>query len=102
MTREQKMMAWHYSKVRKEAVDVLAEILGEEVSDTKAGVCNALALIMHRKGAKETSRALLAASSWIWGAHEASALEAETFYFRPENLDALVAEVRKSEPPPAA
>ena len=78
MTREQKMMAWHYSKVRKEAVDVLAEILGEEVSDTKAGVCNALALIMHRKGAKETSRAMLAASSWIWGAHEASALEAET------------------------
>lgn len=26
----------------------------------------------------------------------------KTFYFRPENLDALVAEVRKHEPPPAA
>ena len=78
MTREQKMMAWHYSKVRKEAVDVLAEIIDGTVEDTKAGVCNALALIMHKCDSKDKSRAMLAASSWIWGAHEASALEAET------------------------
>lgn len=78
MTKEQKMMAWHYAKVRREAVDVLAEILGDTVEDTKAGVCNALALVLHRKGAKDRSRALLAASSWIWGVHEANALEAET------------------------
>lgn len=77
MTKEQKMMAWHYAKVREEAVDVLAEILGEKVEDTKAGVCNALALVMHRKGAKDRARATLAASSWLWGLHEANALEAE-------------------------
>lgn len=78
MTKEQKMMAWHYAKVREEAVDVLAEILDEAVEDTKAGVCNALALVMHRKGAKDRARAILAASSWIWGTHESNALEAET------------------------
>lgn len=78
MNREQKMMAWHYAKVRKEAVDVLSEILGEEVEDTKAGVCNALAKVIHGKGSKDISRAMLAASSWIWGCHEANALEAET------------------------
>lgn len=78
MTKEHKMMAWHYAKVRTEAVDVLAEILDEPVADTKAGVCNALALIMHRKGAKDRARAILAASSWLWGMHEANALEAET------------------------
>ena len=77
MTKEQKMMAWHYAKVRKEAVEVLSEILESEVADTKAGVCNALALVMHRKGTKDVSRALLAASSWIWGHHEENALEAE-------------------------
>jgi hypothetical protein len=78
MTKEQKMMAWHYAKVRKEAVDVLSEILGDEVADTKAGVCNALALVMHRKGSKDVSRAMLAASSWIWGHHEENAHEAES------------------------
>lgn len=78
MTKEQKMMAWHYAKVREEAVDTLAEILGEKVEDTKAGVCNALALVMHRKGAKDRARATLAATSWIWGMHEAKALEAES------------------------
>jgi len=77
MTKEQKMMAWHYAKVREEAVDVLAEILGEKVEDTKAGVCNALALVMHKCDSKDKSRAVLAASSWIWGVHEANALEAE-------------------------
>lgn len=77
MTKEQKMMAWHYGEVRKEAVDVLSEILGEKIEDTKAGVCNALALVMHRKGAKDRARATLAASSWIWGMHEAKAHEAE-------------------------
>lgn len=77
MTKEQKMMAWHYAKVREEAVDVLSEVLGEKVEDTKAGVCNALALVMHRKGAKDRARATIAASSWIWGMHEANALEAE-------------------------
>ena len=78
MTKEQKMMAWHYAKVRKEAVDVLSEILDDEVEDTKAGVCNALASVIHRKGSKDISRAMIAASSWIWGCHEAHALEAET------------------------
>ena len=78
MTKEQKMMAWHYAKVRKEAVDVLAEIIDGTVEDTKAGVCNALALIMHKCDSKDKSRAMLAASSWIWGCHEANALEAET------------------------
>lgn len=77
MNKEQKMMAWHYAKVRKEAVDVLSEILDAGVEDTKAGVCNALALVMHRKGSKDVSRAMLAASSWIWGFHEGNALEAE-------------------------
>lgn len=77
MTKEQKMMAWHYAKVRKEAVDVLSEILETEVADTKAGVCNALALVMRRKDAKDRARATLAASSWIWGHHEANAHEAE-------------------------
>ena len=77
MTKEQKMMAWHYAKVRKEAVDVLAEITGGTVEDTKAGVCNALALVMHKGDHKDKSRAMIAASSWIWGVHEANALEAE-------------------------
>lgn len=77
MTKEQKMMAWHYAKVRKEAVDVLSEILGGEVEDTKAGVCNALALVLYRKGSKDIARAMIAASSWVWGCHEGSALEAE-------------------------
>lgn len=78
MTREQKMMAWHYAKVRKEAVDVLSELLGKEVPDTKAGVCNALAEVLHSKGSRDASRAMIAASSWIWGCHEGAALEAET------------------------
>ena len=77
MTKEQKMMAWHYAKVRKEAVDVLAEILDDTVEDSKAGVCNALAMVLHRKGAKDRSRAILAASAWCWGRHEETALEAE-------------------------
>lgn len=77
MTKEQKMMAWHYAKVQEEAVNVLAEILGETVENTKAGVCNALARVMHYKGAKDRARATLAASSWLWGMHEAHALEAE-------------------------
>lgn len=77
MTKEQKMMAWHYAEVREAAVDVLSEILGEKVEDTKAGVCNALALVMHRGCAKDRARATLAASSWIWGEHEAKAHEAE-------------------------
>lgn len=77
MTKEQKMMDWHYAKVRKAAVDVLSEILDDEVEDTKAGVCNALASIIHRKGSKDVSRAMIAASSWIWGCHEKEALEAE-------------------------
>ena len=61
MTKEQKMMAWHYAKVRKEAVDVLAEKIDGTVEDTKAGVCNALALIMHKCDSKDKSRAMLAA-----------------------------------------
>ena len=77
MTKEQKMMAWHYAKIRSEAVDVLAEILDEKVEDTKSGVCNALALVLHCKGAKDRSCAMLAASSWIWGFYEAEALGAE-------------------------
>lgn len=77
MTKEQKMMAWHYAKVRKEAVDVLAEILDDTVEDTKAGVCNALASILHHKGAKDRARAVLAASAWCWGKHEETAMEAE-------------------------
>ena len=78
MTKEQKMMAWHYARVRKEAVDVLSEILDRKVEDTKADVCNALALVMHRKGSKDAARAMIAASSWVWGLHEGNALEAET------------------------
>ena len=77
MTKEQKMMAWHYAKVRKEAVDVLSEILGESVEDTKAGVCNTLADVFRHKGSKESARAVLAASAWCWGRHEENALEAE-------------------------
>lgn len=77
MTKEQKMMAWHYAKVRKEAVDVLSEILGDSVEDTKAGVCNALADVFRHKGSKDSARAVLAASAWCWGKHEEAALEAE-------------------------
>ena len=77
MTKEQKMMAWHYAKVRKDAVDVLAEILDESVEDTKAGVCNALADVFQHGCAKEKARAVLAASAWCWGRHEENALEAE-------------------------
>ena len=77
MTKEQKMMAWHYAKVRKEAVDVLAEITGGTVEDTKAGVCNALADVFRCKGSKDAARAVLAASAWCWGKHEETAMEAE-------------------------
>ena len=77
MTKEQKMMAWHYARVRKDAVDTLAEILGESVEDTKAGVCNALADVFRCKGSKDAARAVLAASAWCWGKHEETAMEAE-------------------------
>ena len=77
MTKEQKMMAWHYARVRKDAVDVLSEMLDDSVEDTKAGVCNALADVFRRKGSKDAARAVLAASAWCWGRHEETAMEAE-------------------------
>ena len=90
MTKEQKLMARHYARVRKDAVDTLAEILGESVEDTKAGVCNALADVFRCKGSKDAARAVLAASAWCWGKHEETAMEAEVLDAEAEPVAAPV------------